>query len=305
MNNLKTTNIGGFPLQLDDFRFVNDSVLEAFRGIMSTYGIVDSVVVLSGCKKTTFGGTTTISSGYVSINGEICLVPSHSYPVITGGEVEYWTVDVSFDSEGLKEFQDGTMNNTYEVRIGKVVKGASVPVDHTPFSSSLDVFQVIADNISVVPSGVIVMWAGSVGAIPTGYRLCDGSSGAPDLRSRFIIGYDASNPSNDTIGQTGGNDSITLSTAQMPAHTHFADFYGNPLPGHTHKAGYVDSSGGTGSGYRVSDSNISAPNPSVGTLTDSVSAGTPSGSVEVQSAGNGDSINIRPRYYTLAFIQKI
>lgn len=37
-------------------------------------------------------------------------------------------------------------------------------------------------------SGVIVMWSGSLGAIPTGWALCDGRNGTPDLRDRFIVG---------------------------------------------------------------------------------------------------------------------
>ena len=41
---------------------------------------------------------------------------------------------------------------------------------------------------SGVPRGVIVMWSGTISNIPSGWALCDGTNGTPDLRNRFIIG---------------------------------------------------------------------------------------------------------------------
>ena len=42
-------------------------------------------------------------------------------------------------------------------------------------------------NIGEAPEGIIVMWSGSLAAIPEGWALCDGNNGAPDLRDRFIL----------------------------------------------------------------------------------------------------------------------
>lgn len=56
-----------------------------------------------------------------------------------------------------------------------------------------------------VPTGVIVMWSGLLSAIPTGWNLCNGANGTPDLRDRFIVGSSAGvNP-----GITGGSNSHT------------------------------------------------------------------------------------------------
>ena len=43
---------------------------------------------------------------------------------------------------------------------------------------------------ALVPIGGIIMWSGTVAAASalTGWALCDGSSGRPDLRNRFVIG---------------------------------------------------------------------------------------------------------------------
>jgi len=39
-----------------------------------------------------------------------------------------------------------------------------------------------------IPVGGIIIWSGSIASIPTGWALCNGSSGTPDLRSKFIVG---------------------------------------------------------------------------------------------------------------------
>jgi microcystin-dependent protein len=300
MNNIKTDYIGGFPLKLDDFRFGHDAVLEAFRGIMSTYGIDNSTaVILKGCARSSAAGTTSIAEGYVSIGGEICFVPAHSYPDPSGGEQEYWILESTFDVAGLKQFQNLTNNDTYEVRVGKVTKAVGVPSGHTIYSSTKTIFQIISENISVVPSGIISMWSGAIGAIPSGYLLCDGTSGTPDLRSRFIIGYDPTNSANDAIGEIGGNDEITLSTGQLPSHSHTATFAGNALPNHSHGIPLQNTPGGGGNVSEANGTN------NLTASTNGASAGTPSGTVTVNATGSGDPINIRPKYYTMAFIMKV
>jgi len=46
--------------------------------------------------------------------------------------------------------------------------------DHVPASS--------------IPAGLIAMWHGLLVNIPTGWNLCDGTNGTPDLRSKFVKG---------------------------------------------------------------------------------------------------------------------
>ena len=92
-------------------------------------------------------------------------------------------------------------------------------------------------GIEGVPSGIISMWSGAVSAIPSGWNLCDGNNGTPNLVGKFIKG-------GSTAGTTGGSGttssngshthstpnhshshslsagSHTLSTSQMPSHKH-------------------------------------------------------------------------------------
>lgn len=73
-------------------------------------------------------------------------------------------------------------------------------------------------------SGMVAMWSGTIATIPTGWYLCDGSNSTPDLRNRFIVcaNADSGGAAKSTItgaaAQTGG--STTISTSNLPAHTH-------------------------------------------------------------------------------------
>ena len=72
-----------------------------------------------------------------------------------------------------------------------------------------------------VPTGVIAMWHGASGAIPSGWVICDGNNSTPNLTDKFI-------KSTGTAGGTGGSattGATTLTIAQMPAHTHTAPVY--------------------------------------------------------------------------------
>jgi len=59
-------------------------------------------------------------------------------------------------------------------------------------------------------SGMIIAWKGSIATIPSGWVLCNGSNGTPDLRNRFIVcaNADSSGVAKTTItgspSQTGG-----------------------------------------------------------------------------------------------------
>jgi hypothetical protein len=60
-----------------------------------------------------------------------------------------------------------------------------------------------------IPVGVIVMWSGLLAAIPTGWALCDGAAGRPDLRDRFIYGWTAGVDPGGTGGALTHKHSLT------------------------------------------------------------------------------------------------
>jgi hypothetical protein len=143
------------------------------------------------------------------------------------------------------------------------------------------------------PSGGIIMWSGTIATIPSGWLLCNGSSGTPDLRNRFIIGAfsDDSGTAKTTITgsatQTGGSkDTIVVS------HTHTATVSD---PGHAHS---YETRGGTPpqSGSATACwSGVTSANTGTATTGITVSNST--------TGSSGTNANLSP-YYALAFIMK-
>ena len=140
------------------------------------------------------------------------------------------------------------------------------------------------DNEGGVPSGVIVMWSGAIGNIPSGWALCDGTNGTPDLTSRFI--RSVPNASTDP-GLIGGSTT----------HTHSGGSYS--AGGHSHTYSGTTSQGDAieycNSGSQQVPARITHRHTYSGT-TSSIGGGTVSG-----TSGNGNSL---PPFFELAFIMR-
>lgn len=85
---------------------------------------------------------------------------------------------------------------------------------------------------ALIPTGVITLWSGSIASIPSGWALCNGSNGTPDLRDRFVVGAGTTY----AVGATGGSATSTLTTNELPAHTHSLSASGTTAASgdHTH-----------------------------------------------------------------------
>ena len=93
----------------------------------------------------------------------------------------------------------------------------------------------LATTGDTVPSGVIAMWHGASNAIPSGWVICDGNNSTPNLTDKFI-------KSTGTANATGGgttSGSTTLTTSQIPSHTHTYNAGG-------HNSGHYTTSYGSG-----------------------------------------------------------
>jgi microcystin-dependent protein len=136
------------------------------------------------------------------------------------------------------------------------------------------------------------MWSGTIAQLGVGelsnWRLCDGTNGTPDLRSRFIVGagtdtmnvwgFNATTGAQTFtngqtsvgVGSTGGKVAHKLIISEMPSHQH------------TGKPGTTPAGGGGNQGIA---------NDQFGSLTG--------------AAGGDEYHENRPPYYALAFIMRV
>lgn len=96
-----------------------------------------------------------------------------------------------------------------------------------------------------MPAGIFFPFAGASGDVPAGFLLCDGASylrtdypdlfaaigvlwgaadgthfNVPNIKGRVVVGFDSGQTEFDTIAETGGEKTHTLTEDEMPSHIH-------------------------------------------------------------------------------------
>jgi hypothetical protein len=156
---------------------------------------------------------------------------------------------------------------------------------------------------TLVPTGIISLWYGSIATIPTGWALCNGSNGTPDLRNRFVIGAhsDATGVANTTIT---GSSTLTGGTkdAIIVSHTHTATVAD---AGHTHGLGNTTSTSDSGNITSFTGPGSSSVYRNINTLTGTTNSAVTGITVSNSTEGSSGTNANLPPYYALAYIMKL
>ena len=121
-----------------------------------------------------------------------------------------------------------------------------------------------------MPVGSIIMFNGKAEEIPSGWAICNGENGTPNLIDRFIL-------ASTYCGGTGGKSQVTLTVSQLPPHKH-----------RLKKCWY-------GKADNANDRQVVRWDESVGT----------NDQILTEETGLGMPIDIMPPFYRLIYIMKV
>lgn len=188
--------------------------------------------------------STTLFSAVTVGDTQIVVSPGGGslFPELTDGNFFMITV---VDAQGNLEIMGVTSRNVDTFTVNRAQEntparafpeGSVVELRLTAGSIGEIASQLTTDILAAtqLPRGIITMWSGATNAVPSGWALCDGNNGTPNLKDRFIVGAGQSYG----VGNTGGNWTQTpsvwtnaagtgiqvagtaINTSQMPWHTH-------------------------------------------------------------------------------------
>ena len=284
-------------------------------------------------------GIGTYTASGTTLSRDTVLASSAGAPTKTTFSAGIKDVFVTYPAE-RSVYSDGTNIVPDTAAILGVVSGgtgqASLTANNVVLGNGTSAVQFVAPGASgnvltsngttwtsTAPSafitGMIILWSGSIASIPSGWALCNGTGGTPDLRDRFIVG--AGNTY--AVDATGGATSVTLSTANLPAHTH--TFSGTGTSGNASGTttgsistdflanfGCISNAPSASGAFSFNTSRANRPQGTAGTgsytnLTLNITAHTHSTTIS-GTTGNGSgtstAFSILPPYYALAYIMK-
>ena len=154
---------------------------------------------------------------------------------------------------------------------------------------------VVDQNYLTMPY-MIVMYKGGSDMVPTGWALCDGENGTPDLRDKFVA---CAGPSKALNSTGGGQNRLTVDN--LPPHVHTVKGQTEAAGNHSHSHKCASDDGGGSDGhYAMGDSKDSRS-----CKMDSAGRHTHAIYLKSENTGAGRPFNAEPQYYALSFIMKL
>jgi len=287
MNTLKLF-AGGFPATIETLAFIQDAYkkpLSAVSNMAGNNAILDGIVTTG----------TLISEGFFVKDKEVIFFKASDVGATV--KIVEKTIQVPYNEDtngdGNLDLKDAYVEKY--ATTNATLDAGEVLISSFDFSDLVR----ISNFRNLTPVGAAMLWFDELN-IPAGWAVCDGTNGTPDLRNKFIkmAGAEA------LVNTTSGSRTRTISTANLPAHTHTMAAHTHPYRDgyyiETYAAGGIDGDEYVGEGLQGSgdtDTNnryIKYKNR----VTTSGGGG---------NTGNGGftntPLNIEPAYYAAIWIQ--
>jgi hypothetical protein len=134
---------------------------------------------------------------------------------IDGNTYEYASVRYKFVDLGSGSgFWKTITADSGPATVAEINAGTEPDKYATPINLEASKYQAALSYL--VPTGMISLWHGNTNTIPTGWTLCDGTGGTPDLRDRFVVGASGAY----AVGATGGyTDTIVVDHGHTASNT--------------------------------------------------------------------------------------
>lgn len=175
----------------------------------------------AGDSGTTGGGTT--HTGHTVASHDHGTNFAHNHPDVTSSQTA--TAMVGGNISG-SQAATATQTHTHVLTINSQATDAITGNTDTTGSGNSEPpytkqsFIVNGRGVEHLPKGAICLWINSLATIPTGWKLCDGTRGTPDLRSQFVKGSAALSENRNTGGTLTHNHTATGHTHAVASHTH-------------------------------------------------------------------------------------
>lgn len=131
-------------------------------------------------------------------------------------QLETNTSDIADIFTDISYLQSDVATNTSNISINSN-DAQNIYADLSLLEDELDTIESSVANMSGsgIEPGTVAMWSGDITSIPSGWSLCDGTMGTPDLRNRFVVGAGDAYTIEETGGSGAGSVSYSTSSATL------------------------------------------------------------------------------------------
>lgn len=205
MNRIDLTNLGGFPLEQDTLKFMQDSYSAALSAIAKLCGnktILYGVEVVAG----------NVTPGWISYNDELILFQGG----VAGTDV------VITETPTQISFEDETTHDAYFINVAQCGVGGAFPFADLIRLSALQNMWLPGDIKERYCDAAYIAANFDVDGYglnqEKGWRIL--SKAYPDTAGKVMVNLNTEEEEFNEVGKTGGLKTHTLLTTEIPAHNH-------------------------------------------------------------------------------------